>query len=53
MEQKIVDTFKVSMTLKINAKGEVFGEFNCKASSIDELDQLLYQCKDLYHKHTR
>lgn len=52
-EQTIVDSHNVSMTLKISAKGDVYGEFSCKASTPDDLDKLIYQCKDLYYKHTR
>lgn len=51
-EQKIVDTNNVSMTLKINTKGEVYGEFTCKAPTTQELAQLLNECKELYIMHT-
>jgi len=51
-EQTIVDSHNVSMTLKINAKGEIYGEFTCKAPNTQELAKLVDECKQLYVMHT-
>lgn len=52
-EQTMKDTNNVSMTLKINTKGEIYGEFTCKAYNTTELAKLLGECKDLYIMHTQ
>lgn len=53
MEKIIRDDNKVSMTLKVNAKGEVYGEYTCKAETPEELSMLLNECKSLYLMHTQ
>lgn len=49
---KAVDEKNVSMTLKKNVKGEVYGEFTVKAATVDELSELLAQMSDLYRMYT-
>lgn len=53
MEKVIRDDNKVSMTLKVNTKGEVYGEYTCKAATTDELSELLNECKSIYILHTQ
>jgi len=51
-EQTMIDSHNVTMTLKINSKGEIYGEFTCKAPNTQELSKLLNECKQLYIMHT-
>jgi len=54
MEQtiKTIDTFKISMTIKMNAKGEAYGEYTVKAENATEAEKLLNECTCLYRMYT-
>jgi len=50
-EKKIVEEFDYEVTLKINAKHEVYGEFKVKGESEKDIEEKFNFCKNLISKN--
>lgn len=52
-ESKQIEAKPFSLTMKMNAKGEIYGEVSVRADTSDELEDKLIAALDIFHRHRK
>lgn len=52
-ENKQIEAKPFSMTVKMNAKREMYGEVSVRADTSEELEEKLMTALDIFYRHTR